>query len=279
MPLPSSSHEAHTPMLLPPRSALPYRWSTHTRQAALPGALRCYTAYRGQLANRLCSLSPHAYPDPCRLSIPSANQLRLEAPSSQGSLPSSPQPVFSTMQREWLSFLFPAFFRGWNSSCIWRVQKVTNIAWEACQVIESTIRMIKPLLLMCDQKQSQPIFKKCFFPRGVSLKNLPINQTLNTSAAPGDTNTFHRRWPGLEMSRQGYAFFTLCRRAQGTEQASSSSRPGIFIQAPSHINSYTAPTLPTDPEHRKSSFASACLRPCRYLLNKRVNSEFENTDL
>lgn len=38
---------------------------------------------------------------------------------------------------------------------------------------------------MCDQNQSKPILKTCFFPRGVSLKNLPINETSNTNAAPG----------------------------------------------------------------------------------------------
>lgn len=56
------------------------------------------------------------------------------------------------------------------------------------------------------------------------------------------------------------------------------------IEAPRWRNSAAAPRLPqslrpTDEEHRESSFASACLRPGRYLLIKCRNFEFEKINL
>jgi len=83
----------------------------------------------------------------------------------------------------------------------------------------------------------------CFSSREVSLKNLPINQTLNTNATPGllpgtpplsieDGQVW--RQAGRGMPPLSFA------QEQRTEQTSFSSRAGF--QAPSHINSYTAPS-------------------------------------
>lgn len=68
---------------------------------------------------------------------------------------------------------------------------------------------------MCDQNQSKPILKTCFFPRGVSLKNFPINETSNTNAAPGPLPG-----PAPPPTADGQGFSCpAVRGAHGTQQA------------------------------------------------------------